>query len=70
MEQLRVRLTLEQREAFDWAYEATRHAPALGSIILGWISAAAADHPEKTFWELLTEAKSKVKLGIIHKEPK
>jgi hypothetical protein len=66
MAQLRARLTLEQREALDWAYEATRRAPALGSVILGWTSAAAADHPEKTFWDLLIEAKGRVKLGIIH----
>jgi hypothetical protein len=65
-EQLRARLTPEQREAFDWAYAATATAPALGTILLGFMSMEASLHPEKSFWDLLIEAKGRVKLGIIH----
>jgi hypothetical protein len=65
-EQLRARLTPEQREAFDWIYGAMRTSPGLGALALGWISMEASFHPEKTFWDLLIEAKERIKLGIIH----
>lgn len=58
----RAQLNDEERELFDWIYEATRDH-AVATLLWGAALQHAADAPGSSLWDVVKRMKSQFKLG-------
>lgn len=60
-EQIREKLSADDRSVHDWLYEATR-TPEVAVMILGMMLAFAAEHPGATLWDCIRCARDHIEI--------
>jgi hypothetical protein len=60
-QQIREKLSAEQRELHDWLYEATR-TPEVAVMIIGAMEIYASEHADATLWDCVRCAREHIEL--------